>query len=301
MHLKDLTLTEIRLLAALMELRSLSAAASRIGLSQSAASHACTHLRKGLGDSLFVRAAGGIRLTPLGEHVGAAARQALDALAAGLAVATPFDPQQTGRVFNLYLNEVGQMVVLPKLLDFIDREAPGVSLHTHAMTADGPNAPLVSNEVDLAVGFFTNLAAGFHQSLVFRESYVCVVRRHHPRFREGMRLEAFAKTPRALAAPGGMAHGVVERTLKKHGILGEVKLRVPDFMVLPLVVANSDLLAVVPSRLAQTFAKMVPIEVLPPPVSIPSYDIRAFWHDRYDNDPACRWLRRNIIKLFRHE
>ena len=116
-----------------------------------------------------------------------------------------------------------------------------------------------------------------------------------------MRLEAFVKAPQALADASGMAHVIIERILKKHGIARTVKLRVPDFMVLPLVIVNSDLLVIMPSRLAQAFSKLVPINILPPPVPIPAYDIRAFWHTRYHNDPANRWLRRNFVNLFRRD
>jgi DNA-binding transcriptional LysR family regulator len=301
MHIDDLDITQIRLLAELAALRNLSAAAERIGLSQSAASHALAKLRRRVDDPLFVRVAGGLRLTPYGERLGRAARQAVDTLLAGMAVQESFDPRTTTRAFNLYLSEVGQMVFLPKLLDFMKREAPGASLRARPIPLDRPSTALTSSEVDLAVGFFTNLTAGFHQSLVFRERYVCVVRADHPKFRDGMRLKSFVTTPHALADSSGMAHGIIERTLAKHKIPRDVKLRVPDFMVLPQVVASSDLLVVMPSRLAQAFSRLVPIKVLPPPVPIPAYDIRAFWHGRYHHDPANRWLRRNFVRLFRRD
>ncbi len=298
MHISELDMMQVRLLAELVELRNLSAAADRVGLSQSAASHACARLRTRFNDPLFVRVRGGIHLTPMGERLGVAARQAVDALQAGMSDELTFDPLTTSHVFDLYLNEVGQMVFLPKLLAFLAREAPGASLRTRPIDLAGPSVALASNEGGLAVGFFTNLAAGFRQSLVFQEHYVCVVRADHEKFRKGMQLEAFGSVSHAVAEPSGMAHTVIERTLKANGIFRTVKLRAPDFMVLPLVVAQSDLLAIVPSRLAQAFAARIAIKVMRPPVPIPGYDIRAFWHDRFHTDPANRWLRKNFIRLF---
>ncbi len=300
-HIDELDLTQIRLLAELAERRSLSASAGRIGISQSAASHALARLRAHLDDPLFVRVAGGVRPTPLGERLAEAARQAVDALRRGLAVNLSFDPRTTDREFNLYLSEVGQMVFLPKLLDYLQREAPGATLRARPIPLADPNAALESNEIDLAVGFFTTLTAGFHQSLVFRERYVCVVRADHPHFHKGMQLDAFIATPHALADSSGMAHALIERTLKKHGIARSIKLRVPDFMVLPLVITGSDLLVIMPSRLAQAFSRLVPIKALPLPVPIPAYDIRAYWHVRRHNDPANRWLRQSFVKLFRND
>ena len=299
MHIEDLDFGEIRLVAALAELRKLSAAAARLGMSQSAASHALARLRRRTGDPLFVRASAGFYPTPYGERVGAAARKALDVLLDGLTPDVPFDPPSTARQFNIYASDVGQMVFLPKLLAFMNEAAPNASLRACPIPLDQPGAALASGEVDLAIGFFRNLTTGFRQSLLFREHYVCVVRADHPNFRGGMSDEAFAKSPRALADASGMAHAVVEEELKAHGLTAAPRLTVPQFMVLPLVIANSDILVIMPSRLAEAFSQLVSIKVMRPPISLRPYDIRLYWHERFDRDPASRWLRKAFVSLFR--
>lgn len=299
MHIGDFEFTEIRLIAELSELRKLSAAAARLGLSQSAASHALARLRRRTGDALFIRSNAGFQPTPYGERLSRAARQALDILLDGFASNQPFDAARTTRRFNVYMSDVGQMVFLPKLLEFFGAEAPQASLRVCPIPLEQPGAALASGEVDLAVGFFTNLTAGFRQSILFRERYVCVVRSDHPDFRTGMSAEAFARAPRALADASGMAHAVMEAELRKHGFGGTTRLIVPQFMVLPLVIANSDLLVIMPSRLAKAFAQLVPIRVLRPPLPLKPYDIRVYWHERFHQDPASRWLRRSLVELFR--
>jgi DNA-binding transcriptional LysR family regulator len=299
MHIDDFEFTEIRLLAELLELRKLSAAAARLGLSQSAASHALARLRRRVADPLFVRGNGGFYPTPYGERLGAAARAAMNILLDGFASDEPFDPAATARRFNIYLSDVGQMVFLPKLLAFLHKQAPQAALRACPIPLDQPGAALASGEVDLAVGFFSNLTAGFRQSMLFRERYVCVVRSDHPNFRTGMSVEAFAASPRALADASGMAHAVVEAELKKHGLDATPQLTVPQFMVLPLVIANSDLLVIMPSRLAKAFSQLVSIKVLRPPLPLRPYDIRLYWHERFHHDSANRWLRRSLIELFR--
>jgi DNA-binding transcriptional LysR family regulator len=299
MHIDDLALGEIRLLAELAALRKLSAAAARLGLSQSAASHALAKLRRRAGDPLFVRGGDGFYPTPYGERLSAAARSALDILLDGLAANAPFEPASTARRFNVYMSDVGQIVLLPKLLAFMEREAPRASLRICPIPLEQPGAQLASGEVDLAVGFFGNLTTGFRQSALFRERYVCVVRADHPNFRAGMSAEAFAKSPRALADASGMAHAVVDEELKKHGLTATPRLTVPQFMVLPLVIANSDLMVIMPSRLAKTFAQLVSIKILRPPVPMRPYDIKVYWHERFQQDPASRWLRQTLVRLFR--
>ena len=299
MHIDDLEFGEIRLIAELAALRKLSAAAARLNLSQSAASHALARLRRRTGDPLFVRGSAGFYPTPYGERLSAAARKALDILLDGLASNAPFDAASTARRFNVYLSDVGQMVILPKLLAFLAREAPQASLRACPIPIEDPGAPLASGEVDLAVGFFSNLTAGFRQSLLFRERYVCVVRADHPNFRSGMTVEGFAESPRALADASGMAHAVVEEELRKNGLAAVPQLTVPQFMVLPLVIANSDLLVIMPSRLAKAFAQLVSIKILKPPIALKPYDIRIYWHERFHQDPASRWFRRALVQLFR--
>src|SRR5262245_492506 len=159
-------------------------------------------------------------------------------------------------------------------------------------------AHVVSGDVDAAVGFFDNLTTGFRQSLLFRERYVCAVRANHPKFRKGMTLEAFKGSEHAMADATGMAHAVIDRFLAKHRVQRNIVLRVPGFHVLPMIVASSDLLAVIPSRLAETFVSHVPIKVLPLPIPIPPYDICIYWHERYHHDPPLRWFRRAFVKLF---
>jgi molybdate transport repressor ModE-like protein len=297
MHIRDFDLTQIRLLAELARLGSVSAASRRIGLSQSAASHALAKLRRQLGDPLFTRTHDGFKPTPYGERLGKAAADALDRLAEGLAAKRSFDPSTSTKQFTFYLSDVGQIVMLPELINVVQREAPGVVVRSAPIPLDNPALPLISGEVDLAVGVFTNLTTGFRQTLLFRERFVCVVRAGHPRFRDGMTLQAFKEVRHAIADSTGMAHAFIDDVLAKHRIVRQDVLRVPGFHVLPLIVANTDLLAFIPGRLADTVAAHEPLKVLNPPLHLPPVDIRMFWHERYHHDPANRWMRRHIVGL----
>jgi DNA-binding transcriptional LysR family regulator len=298
MHIDELDLTQIRLVAELSRSRSVSRAAERIGVSQSAASHALAKLRKKLRDPLFTRTQDGFQPTPFGVRLGSASCEALDTLLAGLASNDQFDPLTTTRVFSFFMNDVGQTVFLPPLLKFLKEKAPGASARILPVPLDNPGAALSSGAVDLAAGFFDNLTTGFLQSLVFQERYVCIMRARHPKFRSGMTLEAFKNADHAVADATGMAHAVIDRLLAGHRIKRNVALRVPGLHVLPMIVANSDLVAVVPRRLADAFAVRVRLKVLPPPIALPQFDVCIYWHERYHNDPAIRWMRRSFVGLF---
>ena len=298
MHIEELDLTQIRLLAELSRSRSVSRAAQRIGVSQSAASHALAKLRKKVADPLFTRGQDGFQPTPFGACLARASCEALDALHAGLAANDAFDPLTSARTFSFFMNDIGQTVFMPPLLKLLKTKAPGISARVLPVPLDNPGAPLASGAVDFAAGFFDNLTTGFLQKLVFQERYVCIARSGHSRFRGGMTLEAFKNAEHAVADATGMAHAVIDRFLARHRLTRNVTLRVPGLHVLPMIVANSDLLAVVPSRLASAFAARLPIKVLPLPVPIPPFDVCLHWHERYHNDPGIRWMRRAFVGLF---
>jgi DNA-binding transcriptional LysR family regulator len=196
------------------------------------------------------------------------------------------------------MNDIGQMVFLPPLLKLLKQQAPGASVRVLPVPLDNPGTALSSGAVDFAVGFFDNLTTGFFQSLVFHERYVCIVRARHPGFRTGMTLDGFKSTEHAVADATGMAHAIIDRLLARHRVKRNVSLRVPGLHVLPMIVASSDHLAVVPKRLADAFATRVQIKILPLPVSIPPFDICIYWHERYHRDPAIRWIRRGVVEFF---
>jgi DNA-binding transcriptional LysR family regulator len=298
MHIGELDITQIRLLAELSRLRSVSRAAQRIGISQSAASHALAKLRKISGDPLFARTQDGLQPTPFGSRLSTASCEALDVLLSGLTASDQFDPRTTTRVFSFFMNDIGQTIFLPPLVKFLKQNAPGASARVLPVPLDNPGAAISSGAVDFAAGYFDNLTTGFFQSRVFHERYACIVRTGHPKFRSGMTLEAFEQAEHAIANATGMAHAVVDRYLAKHRVKRNVTLRVPGLHVLPMIVANSDLVAVIPWRLADAFAARLPIKVLPPPVAMSQFDVCIYWHERYQHDPAIRWMRRAFVALF---
>ena len=299
MHIGDLNLTQIRLIAELLRLRSVSAASESIGLSQPAASHALAKLRTHFGDALFTRTTKGFQPTPYGERLGLAAQEAVAVLVAGIGSGRQFNPSTTTRCFNLFASDVGQMVFLPKLLHYLKKAAPGATARVWQIPPEKPGVPLSSGDVDVAVGYFDNLVTGFRQSFLFRDRYVCVVRPKHPKFAKGMTLDAFQNAEHAVAHSTGMAHANIDRLLAGYQVRRKVTLSVPGFHVLPMIISNSDLVAIVPGMFADIYAPHVPIKVLPLPVPIPPFDLSVYWHERYHDDASNRWLRQAFVDIFR--
>ncbi|MGH9806692.1 MAG: LysR family transcriptional regulator [Terriglobia bacterium] len=298
MHIGALHLNQLRLVDALARNGNLGEAAEQIGLTQSAASHALARLREELQDPIFIRTSEGMRPTPYGIRLAASVHDALLSLRAGLDRHPEFVPGTSSRTFNVIMSDVSQMLYLPRLLARLSAEAPGVTLRVRAVPAKAPHLILETGEVDLAVGTFTKLIAGCRQKRLYRERYVCVVRRDHPQFEQGMTVEAFCSVPQAAVDPRGYVHEQLDRLLAQQKMPRTAKLYVPYFLSLPLVIERSDLLVIMANRVAQMYAKMVPLKIMPPPAKLPAYDTKLFWHERFHRDPANRWLRGLYIDLF---
>lgn len=298
MHIEDLHLNQLRLVDALARNSNLSEAAKEIGMTQSAASHALARLRAGLEDPIFVRTAEGMRPTPYGIRLAASVRDALQLLRSGLERYSEFVPGSSTRTFNLIMSDVSQMLYLPKLLSRISAEAPGITLRARPLPSKAPHLILESGEADLAVGAFSSLITGCRQKRLYREQYVCVVRKDHPRFEHGMSAEAFCSVPQALVDSKGYVHEQLDRLLAQQKLHRIAKLHVPYFLSLPPVIVESDLLVIMASRVAKAYAAVLPLKIMQPPVKLPAYDTRLFWHERFHRDPANRWLRALYIELF---
>jgi DNA-binding transcriptional LysR family regulator len=296
-HGTGLHLNQLRLVEALWRTGSLSEAADQIGVTQPAASHALGRLRRQLQDPIFVRTSEGMRPTPYGTRLATSVREALVALRSGLDRAE-FEPARSKRVFSVFMTGVGQVLFLPRLLKRLSVEAPEVTLRVRHVPAKAPHLLLESGEVDLAIGAFTSLIAGCRQRRLFRETFVCVVRRDHPAFANGMTSEAFQSVPHALAEPTGYVEDLLDQWLSRQKIRRVVKVHVPYFLALPHVVAQSDLLAFMSNRVAEAYAQILPLKIMQPPTRLPTYDSKLFWHERFHRDPANRWLRQLFVDLF---
>jgi len=298
MHMDALNLSPMRLLDALARSGNLSEAAQEIGISQSAASHALSRLRKELKDPLFVRTSDGMRPTPYGLRLASSVRDALQVLHSGLDKCPEFDPSASKRTFNVIMSDVGEFLSLPDMIARFSKEAPDIGLSSRPMPSKAPHLLLESGEVDLAVGAYTKLIVGCRQRRLYREQYVCVARRDHPKFIKGMNPESFCSAPHATVDPTGHVHEHLDELLSRERVPRKPKLYVPYFLSLPVVIAQSDLIVVMASRLAKKFERLVPLKIMPPPVKLPNYTVSLFWHERFDRDPANLWLRRIYVELF---
>ncbi len=300
MNLNRVDLNLLVAFEAMLEHQNVTRAGQAVGLSQPAMSAALTKLRSLLNDPLFVRTGAGMTPTPHALRLAPAIARALRIVRSEVLQDWKFDPATSQRTITLNTTDIGDMVFLPKLMRRLNQEAPGIVLKTVTLSPSETEEAMEAGDVDLSIGYFPDLIkAGFYQQRLFDHSFVCIVRAGHPQVADGkLTLEQFLTMSHAVVHAQGRSQEIFERELLKLGITRQMGLHTRHFMSLPMVIAESDLIATVPKVVGTTFSKLANIQVLELPFQVPSYDLKQYWYRRFHRDAANIWIRGVIWELF---
>jgi len=300
MDVSGFDLNLLRVLVAIRQERSVSVAAERLDLSQPAISLALRRLRTLLGDPLFVRTKAGMMPTPHCAEIAAAAERALSIVSSDVLKVPVFNPSQSRREFRFGMNDVGEMVLLPQIITHLAASAPHCDIRCASLNAQQLLGALESGEVDLAIGWFPDLdKAGFFAQKLFTRSFVCLARADHPAIHgERIGMKTFLELSHIVVESQGRSSELFEAVLKKEGLKRRVQLSLPHFMSVPVIIAQTDLIVTVPAPVAHYFHRFDNLRVFQPPVNVRSYAIKQYWHERYQADPAVRWIRQQTAELF---
>lgn len=293
MNLNTLDLNLLRVFIALYKERNVSRAASFIGITQPAMSNALVRLRRSCNDELFVRTSQGMNPTALAEQLSGPIREAFDLLSQALESPFAFNPSASSRVFRLLMSDVGETIVLPQLIDTVMRHAPDVRVEAMQIPHDRYASTLEVGGADLAIGNLPFLNSGFFQQRLFEDEYCCIARQQHSRIRGDLSLNNYAELEH-LRVSSGNAEILVDNELTRKRLRRKVALVVTHYHTAAEVVANTELVAIVPRNFAVDSAKLL---VLPLPFDIAHAKVRQFWHKKANHDPGNQWLRQTIAGL----
>lgn len=299
MDLSQLARLDLNLLVTFEALYSeghVTRAARRLGLSQPATSHALARLRTLFADPLFTRIPRGIIPTPRARALAEPIRRALRDIE-GTLTAPQFDPATARRTFRIATADFGQIVLLPPLLEQLGRTAPHIDFVVRPAPTD-LEAALESGEVDLAFVAANPTAPRLVVQRLFDERFVSVARQDHPAFARRMTVKRFAALSHLQIAVRGTPGGPVDDALAALGLTRRVVLRVPEFVVAPLLVARSDLVLTAPARMIEALALPM-LRVFEPPVRISTFTLRQVWHEGRRQELAHAWLRKTLGELAR--
>lgn len=278
--------------------RQISAAARRLGLSQSAVSNALARLRRSFGDELFVRTASGMQPTPLAMQMAEPIGAAMAQVALALNQRSRFDPATSSRRFALAMTDVGEVYFMPTLIERCRQLAPQLEISSLRVGTLALKEAMEGGRVDLAVGPFEDVSDALYQRHLFRQPFVCMFRKGHPLGRGALTLERFMAAEHLLVDGADSPYDRINAVLARAGVQASTRFRVPHFTAVPYIVSSTDLIVTVPQKLAERAAAPFGLEWATPPLDLPALQTNIFWHRRFNQDPGNMWLRGLLAEVF---
>lgn len=296
MDLQNFDLNLLVVLHTLLLERSVSKTAARLHLSQPATSAALNRLRKALNDPILVR--DGLRMvpTPRAEQLSEPIQAILTAIEQTLSVPQPFDPSTIHRTFKVATNDYGAFVLVPMLMQRLGEIAPGISLEIWEIAQD-VEAALRQGEVDLAIADAWTLRHCKCTETLFSETFTCLVRQEHPRIHTQLTLADYIKENHALVSSRGRVMGNVDAVLSQQGLHRHVGVTLPHVLAIPALIASTDLIVTLATRIAKHLATDYALKTFSPPILLDSFEIVMAWSNRMTNDIAIQWLRSELREI----
>jgi DNA-binding transcriptional LysR family regulator len=300
MKLESLDLNLLLVFDALATERSVTQAAAKIGLSQPALSNALARLRILFGDPLFERSARQMQPTARARQLLAPLSEAISKLREALESQAAFRPEASEREFLVATNDYVDALLLPRLVQQLQRDAPSIAVRT--VRTDylflPPVERLQSGELDLALGFFGETPRpnpGLLSQRLLSGRLVCILRAAHPRAIRKLTLRTFVEIPHVrVMYPGKERLGSIDTILRSRGLARRIGVTVTHYLTIPAIVANSNLLGVVPEALARREARALRLKIFDPPLALPDITVMMTWNERSQFDRAHSWFRERL-------
>src|SRR5450830_496877 len=298
MNMAAVDLNLLKTFLAIWELRSLTAAADRLHLSQPAVSHALRRLREIFDDPLFVRSPAAMVPTDAAIRLHEPIADALAIIHGALQRHAQFDPGTAVRTFRLVMSDMAESYVLPSLMEMLAQSAPQIRLDIQQMPIDVLSAALRSGDVDVALGYLPGLSAECDGQTVLEDEFICLLRAGHPLQKRKLTLTDLAQLRYVYATTNTTGHRMAEDFFLKAGIHRDIALKLPHFTVAPQIIGSTDLALILPRSIAQHINRGRNYRLLALPFELPSIPVQVHSHRRFTNDAGIGWLRGKLVDMF---
>lgn len=309
--MSEIDLNLLRVFDTLFELGNVTKAGARLGLTQSAVSHALGRLRQSVGDPLFVRAPGGLQPTARAIEIAPGVREGLAQLRTALSPSA-FDPATAERRFTIAAGSYFCALLIPKLLARARQSAPDVSFRVQPLGGD-LLVDLDEGAVDLALGAFTKVPKRLRLGTLFDEELVWIAAAASPLVGRRLSQAEIADQPRVVIAAGKSFEtlrlltsegGLERRTITDTDdppveATGEPPVSVYDVVTALAVAGRTDCIAMVPKRFALQDGERHDVAILDAPDSGDGIALTMLWHSKFEEDAGVSWLRGMVSELVR--
>jgi len=285
---------------ALMRERSVTRAAKSLGLTQSSLSHALGRLRQFFDDPLFIKGHRGVTPTAKAEALGTEVSQIMVSIRSSILAQSRFDPATMRRTFTLALSDLGELVVVPSLLKSLMELAPLCNLNTVQIAPENIEASLASGEADLAIHSLEATSENLFQQALTVHSFISIVSAKNTALCDSLTIEQFVAMPHLVVRLSGRGKAPYDRAIDDAGVSRRILISTPHFLFVPMLLdSHPEMVATVPRVLGRTFEAHGLVRAFEPPLTMPSYTLRQYWHTRFNHYQANRWLRQTIQQALR--
>ena len=285
----DLNLLPI--FVALMEERSVTRAAERLGMTQPALSNALARLRTTMQDQLFIRTRYGIEPTPVALELAPVIVEALARIDDAVLGQQDFNPATAERLMTIAPNGYAEFVLTPAIVARLGEVAPGIQLRLVPYGNDLIETGVISGMTAMVLGRIVDPPDNLVVQHLMDDGFACVVRANHPSVGESLSREQFERLRHVNVLPPGRLRAGLFKAFERQGLQREVAVSVTNFLAVPEMVAVTDYCATLPRLICHRLANDTRLRVVPAPVDLGTFPVEMTWHVRYRHDPAHRWLR----------
>ena len=304
MNLTAIDLNLLVYLDVLLQEKSVSKAAEKLGLSQPAMSHSLKRLRDVFNDPLLQRTSVGMKPTPRALAVETQLRELLNACESLLAINSTFEPASSDRVFRIVMSDYAEAVLLPTIMRLFSAQAPDIALDV-LNPSDVSFFDIEQGNVDCIINRFDHVPDSFHSALLWTDTFSCLLDERSLQGRE-LDLETYLDLHHIWVSKTGMGSGVginpraidklgwVDLALKGLGLQRSIGVFTRNYQTAVRLAAEPGLIATIPTHLAELAAKHLNLYLVETPIEIPQIELHMVWGHLMHHDPAHRWLRSQL-------
>ena len=294
MNTSNFDLNLLVIFNAIYEEKSITRAGQRLRLTQPAISHSLNRLRSAFNNQLFVRHGRRMVPTPLAEKMRLNIQEILGLAEKMFEGWESFDPSRSTRTFLIGIQDYPMLVVLPRLLEIINRTAPTINIKTSHLRKEDRKIALEEGKLDMVIGVKQKFGSNINQQYLFCDREVCIMRKDHPDIKSALTMEQYIAADFISLSVSEYEEQAIDVKLKEMGIKRKIRLIVENEVTIPHLVSNTDFLSNVVALVANAFTPWMPIKMMPLPIPITDIKFYQYWHTRHHKEPAHIWLRQTI-------
>ena len=295
--LRNIDLNLLLLFSHIYRERSISSAALKLNLSQSAGSNSLARLRDCIQDPLFTRTSRGMMPTFRAKQLADPINQALDLIQNSLKNKEDFDYSVSDRTFIIAVEDYGEAVILPRFIDWLSVVAPNIRIQIRLEPSIALKEELEKGQVDLALDYFVLDGKKFQNYCIGTETLLSMTRSDHPDINEKLGLDTYLKLRHIRLMPRTKTMPMIDLALAKKGLQRQIAVEVPHFLSMPFMVQKTNLICTLPKRMATLYADYFQLRLYTPPLRIPKFPVYLLWHESVHEDVGHKWLRNSLIEM----